>query len=328
VKVRRSSLGGYHVDGKRVPSVTEIIRSTDDGTQFASQNIVLNRMRQFFTDCNSGLFPSSCMATIEDWGGVSIENAAKWLGTDEGQRWLAAGWTKATNGYMDRGTILHLFKDELSVNPVWRDKEISDWLECEIASEWEKAKMTRAEYKDYSESDPEKLKFKEWHDRYASGQPQRSYDCEFDDVMPYLLSLNRWWQDESPEFFWVERILIGKGFAGTADGLCQWRGRTWLSDFKSRSSSGVRTADSLQLGGYSLADRFYDPEKDEIVNLDWPDMGGVVFTVTPDKVYSYALKDLKAAQSLFRSELKKQGAESPFYTYHQTNAMTQEKAAV
>lgn len=326
MKVRRSSLGGYFVDGKRWQSVTEVLKGSEQ-EQFASQQIVLKRMRQFFRDCEQGLFPSSCLATINDWGGASIENAAKWLGTDEGQRWLAAGWTKETNGYKDRGTILHLFKDQLSLHPVWSDNEICEWLENTVTSEREQSKMLRDQYEEFAKSDAEGLKFLEWHDRYSFGKPQRPFDCEADDVLPYLLSLNRWWQDEAPDFIWVERVLLlsKQQVAGTADGLCTWRGSMFLADFKSRKSSGAKPLDSLQLGGYSLADRYYDKDSDETKKLDWPECRHVVFTVTPEKVYPYIVKDPKESQRLFKYELAKQKADAMFYTYHETNAMTKEQ---
>lgn len=328
MKVRRSTLGGYWLDGKRVPSVTEILKNvSQDGNSYASQNIVINRLEKFLTDAQDGLFPASFLRALDLWDAkASSVTILRWLDSEEGKRWIGAAYTKQTNGYKDRGTLLHRFKDELSVNPIWSQREIEDWLEDALTGEREQSKMTYDEYKQFSESDPEKLKFKEWHDRYAHGRPERPYDCEPEDVLPYLLSLNRWWQDEAPEFLWVERVLIGKGFAGTADGLCVWRGQTWLADFKSRGSSGVKPVDGMQLGGYSLCTHYYDPEKDSVEKLDWEGFGCVVFVVTPEKVYPYVMKDLKQSQKFFKYELAKQQVPTMFYTTRESESMTKETA--
>lgn len=331
MKVRRSSLGGYWVDGKRWASVTEVLTEVDSGIQYASQQIVLRRIREFFADVENGLIPASCLATMQVWGDSSLKAAGLWLGTDEGQRWLAAGWTKETNGYMDRGTILHLFKDELSQNAVWTEREIEDWLEERLTAERELSKATRDEYEEFTKEDAERLKFPEWHDRYAHGKPQRPFDCEHSDVLPYLLSLSRWWQDEAPEFVWVERVLLlrSQEIAGTADGLCAWRGKVCLADFKTSKTSGTRPTHALQIGGYSLATHYYDKETDKVEPLAWENDHCVVFTVTPEKVYPYVLKDLKEAQKLFKYELAKQRAPGLFHSYNQSNAMTKnmEKAS-
>lgn len=328
--VRRSTLGGYWVNKDRWPSVTEIQRELPDSSfEYASQNVLLQRMSQFLADASCGNYPPSFRETLELWGEkASSVTILKWLSSDSGIKWLAASKTIQDNACKDRGTVLHRFKDELSRNPVWSQKEIEDWLEGEITSEGELAKMTLKEYEEWLKGErSEELGFKEWHDRYRFDKPQRAFDCTHEEVYPYLLSLNEWWRDEAPECVWVERILLNpkKKYVGTADGLLVWRNRLFLADFKSTKNAGPKDYHSAQLGGYYGCTHYFDGE---LVPFEWPDCSLIVFSVTPKKVYPYEVKNPKDAVSTFNALLRITQNTGCFYNYRETEARNREAIAI
>lgn len=326
--VRRSSLGGYWVGQERWQSVTEVQRELPESSfEYASQNVLLQRFSQFLSDASAGLYPPSFKEALEMWGEkASSVSILKWLASDSGLRWLAASKTIQDNAWKDRGTLLHRMKDCLAEDgPFFRDKDLYDWLESEMASEAELAKMTSKEYADWLAGErTEDLKFREWHDRFCFDRPQRAFDCTFEETVPYLLALNEWWKEESPDCVWVERTLLNprKKVVGTADGLMVWRGRLFLADFKSTKSSGARDYHAAQLGGYLGMTHYFDPETKELAPLEWPEgMGLVVFSVTEKKVYPYQLKDPKKAVRKFNALLEIVRDSGCFHDYRTTDAL-------
>ncbi len=322
--VRRSTLGGYWVDKERYVSVTEVQRKfPDPGHEFASQHVILSRLAKFWEDAEDHDLPPSCRDTLELWGvEPNARSLVRWIRSDSGTRWLAAAKSRQDHAWMDRGTLLHSFKDELAKGHTFTDSDVSDWLEVEIATEGELSKMTSGEYQKWHEGErDEELSFKEWHDRYAWERPQRAYECDHEEVMPYLLSLNGWWQEERPTVYWFERILldIKRKVAGTADAFLGWRGRLWLPDFKSQKRAGPNDYNADQLGGYRGMTHYFDPEKKQVVPFTWDDsLGLIVFAVTPEKVYPYELKDTKKAVASFRHLLERSKAKGLFFNYNET----------
>ena len=332
--VRRSSLGGYWVGAERWQSVTEVQRELPESSfEYASQNVLLQRFSQFLSDASAGLYPPSFKDALEIWGEkASSVSILKWLASDSGLRWLAASKTIQDNAHKDRGTLLHRFKDALAKDgPFSRDKDVCDWLDAEVSSESELSKMTRGEYEAWLAGErQEDLKFDAWHDRFRHDRPQRAFDCTAEEAAPYLLSLNEWWKDESPECVWVERTLLNprKKVVGTADGLLVWRGRLFLADFKSTKNCGPKHYHAAQLGGYYGMTHYHDPETKELRPLEWPEgMGLIVFSVTREKVYPYQLKDPKKAVKKFNALLEIVRDTGCFYDYRQTEAMNRKEAS-
>ena len=332
--VRRSTLGGYFVGKDRWPSVTEVQREMPEQSfEYASQNVLLQRFQQFMADAACGLFPPSFREDLTMWGEkASSVTILKWLSSDSGIRWLAASKTIQDNAWKDRGTLLHRWKDELAKFPVQTDKETFEWLENQISAEGELAKMTLREYEEWLKGErTEELAFKEWHDRYKSERPQRAFDCTFDDVAPYLLSLRDWWADESPDCVWLERTLLStrKKYVGTADGLLVWRDRLFLADFKSTKSAGPKDYHAAQLGGYLGCSHYHDKESGELVPFEWPEgMGAIVFSVTPKKVYPYELKDVKGAIQTFNALLRITQDKGLFWGAKDTERMNKVKEQI
>lgn len=66
-----------------------------------------------------------------------------------------------------------------------------------------------------------------------------------------LVGFINWWEETQPELIESEVFLVGDGYAGTGDLVCEIKGQVWVIDYK--SSSGIYTSHHLQTAAYSRA---------------------------------------------------------------------------
>lgn len=295
--------GDYWPD--TISAVAKYAAQSAGGGEFVAATVVQRRFKEFIDDALLGLLPKSCRETLEFSGTrATPESLMRWIASEEGTRWIMAGFTKWRNANLDRGTILHLFKDALASGLYFSPGDVAAWLDDEIVSTCEAAKLTLREWEEFDSSEGwGRKRYGEWHDLYGHGKPSRSYDCIAQDVLPYLTTLNRWWQENAPECLWVERVLLNKRLRtiGTADSLESLNSHLWLTDYKTATTPGMKPHHAAQIGGYSLTDHYFDGT--DVVGFEWPEVRGMVRVVTPERVYPYEV-DLKKAQDLFRASLK------------------------
>lgn len=90
-----------------------------------------------------------------------------------------------------------------------------------------------------------------------------------DDIAPFVEAYRHWLRDFDPTVIAAEEMVVGDGYAGTLDLICEIAGETWLIDLK--TAKGVYSDTALQLAAYANAlfiGRPGDPQRYRLPRFD------------------------------------------------------------
>lgn len=255
----------YMIDGvkyDRVSAICEVVsNASGDGLYFAGATDAAKGAARMVRDAMDGVPPCRDAENAIASGG----SLSEWM---ENIDWLVfkIEASRIRQGYADRGTLVNELFDQLVEAPMLL-KEAEQFIEDRIAQRKEEAKMA----------------YREWKDAFDQGLtnektcPVRAYQCEIDDVIPYVHSLVNWWgEDTGIAAYHLQPTVKDEKLkvAGHPDFVGTFAGFAVVGDLKTSSSSQPNRYHQAQLAAYAKMAGF----------------GGINIMVTPKGVSMRELK--------------------------------------
>lgn len=243
---------------------------------------------------------------------VSINRTAKpeYIVSPEYKQEIAASVAREQQRAADRGTLTNLVLDEYIAGRVTTIDDAADFIRNEVDRQ-------------RVESETEYARWKSAYDQGLTSndeKPDRGYQADEDDVLPYVDSLFEFWRESGLYVVESQTFVHDDLVAGTLDYVVEIGGKYCVLDLKTRNASQVRRTDCAQIATYT---RLYADGMG--LGADQLKYGGVI-VCTPEKTvlrfmsqigYADGLKDFALALEIIRTS----GTAGKFYSASRTREL-------
>jgi hypothetical protein len=228
-------------DYTRVSEVADAVtRLGSDGLMYVGATESSKRASAIAIELMDGVISPE----VEKWMEFNDESdQLKYLASDWFASSVKGGVTRWQQGTADRGTIVGKVWDLLTSDPTVSYDNCVEFALQDMDREAEESKLSRAEYDvaislGASEKDVPK--------------PNRGYQCDLGDVVPYINQLVKWFPDcpfvsQQKQTFLKDDILK---VCGTDDEFGLWRDRPMILDVKTSSMAQPKPYHRAQLAKY------------------------------------------------------------------------------
>lgn len=189
--------------------------------------------------------------------GIISPDVAKWQIANEGKheheyfgsQWFAnaikAGATRKQQAAADRGTITNNVWDALNRGEILNVKDAIDYAVQDMDLRNVEAKLSQKEYAEAIELglvDP----------KDKTKKPVRNYQCDENDVLPFVIVLATWFKDAPWRSIESQRFMVDekRKIVGTFDDIGYWGDQKVLADLKTSTSEQPKLYNVCQAAQY------------------------------------------------------------------------------